>query len=255
MDEMGHTGPCCLFFLMEICAEKLERNPNKTLESSDCLFEFHERIVRQKLKISLAKLEHFLGICQGFGLLSYEFHGKFLKISMPMLLDLLEYDQKKSRTRTAPVPPSSRLEKNRIEKNRIEKNIVSTAVENSTSMPPQLVPVVVEKVSKKTGAIFELEHDQTAFTLLQDVTKDLQTKWLAAYPSPDWIVHEIKKADVWMTANPSKRPKNFGRFMSGWLAKGFESYRKGLPTNQKTYSQKNADALSEMLQMVDEGTL
>lgn len=147
--------------------------------------------------------------------------------------------------------------KNRIEKNRIEKNRnrISTAVENSTSMPPQLVPAVVEKVSKKTGAIFELEHDQTAFTLLQDVTKDLQTKWLAAYPSPDWIVHEIKKADVWMTANPSKRPKNFGRFMSGWLAKGFESYRKGLPTNQKTYSQKNADALSEMLQMVDEGTL
>lgn len=109
-DEMGHIGPCCMFFLMEMCAEKLERIPNKTLESSDCLFEFHERIVRQNLRISSTKLKNFLNICQGFGLLSFEFSGNILKISMPILLDLLDYDHKKTRQRRARVVNLSALE-------------------------------------------------------------------------------------------------------------------------------------------------
>lgn len=110
LDDMGHAGPCCLFFLMELCAEKLEKIPDKNLESSDCLFEFHERVVRQNLRISQAKLKKLLNICQGFGLFTFDFSGNILKISMPMLLDLLEYDQKKTRHRRASVVNPARLE-------------------------------------------------------------------------------------------------------------------------------------------------
>lgn len=121
MDEMGHVGPCSYYFLVEMCAEKLEQKQDKSLESSDCLFSFHQRIVRQNLRISLTNLRRLLDICQTFGLLSFEFRGTSIEIKMPMLLDLLEYDQKKSRARRAQVAPESRLEKNREEKSRVEK--------------------------------------------------------------------------------------------------------------------------------------
>lgn len=123
-NEMGHTGVACYYILMELCAEKLERFPDKTLESSDCLFNFSLRFVRQNLRVSLAKVQLFLGICSEFGLLSFEISGENLKIEMPILLDLLEYDQKKSRQRRACVAPKKRTDRayNRTEYNKTEQN-------------------------------------------------------------------------------------------------------------------------------------
>lgn len=123
-NEMGHTGVACYYILMELCAEKLERFPDKTLESSDCLFNFSLRFVRQNLRISLAKVQLFLGFCSELGLLSFEISGENLKIEMPILLDLLEYDQKKSRQRRACVTPKKRTERayNRTEYNKTEQN-------------------------------------------------------------------------------------------------------------------------------------
>ena len=121
MDELGHLGPCSYYFLVEMCAEKLEQKSDRNLEEADCLFCFHQRIVRQNLRISPVNLRRLLDICQTFGLFSFEIDGSSLKISMPILLDLFEYDQKKSRQRRAKIAPESRLEKNREEKSRVEK--------------------------------------------------------------------------------------------------------------------------------------
>lgn len=109
LDNLGHTG-LCYFLLMEICAEKLEKTPDRTLEDADCSFRFHQRVVRQNLRISPAKLERLLGVCQANGLLSFQFIGNELEIKMPMLLELLDYDSKKSRQRRASVAPGSRLD-------------------------------------------------------------------------------------------------------------------------------------------------
>ena len=129
-NEMGHTGVACYYILMELCAEKLERFPDKSLEHSDCLFNFSLRFVRQNLRVSLAKVELFLGICSGLGLLSFEISGENLKIEMPILLDLLEYDQKKSRQRRANVTPGKRTERayNRVEYNRVEHRLTNDSV-------------------------------------------------------------------------------------------------------------------------------
>ena len=122
LDELGHIGPCSYYFLMEMCAEKLDQKSDRKLEVADCLFGFHQRVVRQNLRISPANLRRLLDSCQTLGLFTFEFSGDSLQISAPMLLDLLDYDLKKSRARAAQLTPENRLEKNRIEKNRIEKN-------------------------------------------------------------------------------------------------------------------------------------
>ena len=152
-DEMGHTGLACWHILMEICAEKLDPKPDKTLEHSDCLFEFHQRIVRQNLRVSQAKLEVFLGVCQGFGLLSFEITGGLVKLSLPILLDLLEYDQKRAGTRRVRITAQNRSEKTRSEKSISDKdtelqnaqNVVVLAQRKPKASAPEGTQLVVAR--------------------------------------------------------------------------------------------------------------
>lgn len=109
-DEMGHLGMSSWYILMEMCTEKLEKKWDKKLEDSDCLFEFHQRVVRRNLRISPTNLGRLLDICQSFGLLSFRIVGDIIEIKMPILLDLLESDQKKSRRCSVRIAPESRLE-------------------------------------------------------------------------------------------------------------------------------------------------
>lgn len=53
--------------------------------------------------------------------------------------------------------------------------------------------------------------------------------WLQSFPEPDWIIQELKKANVWEIANPRKKKKDFGRFMTNWLTKGWDERR--MPRN------------------------
>jgi len=124
MNEMSHQGVAAYYFLFEMCAEKLEKLPDRDLEEVDCLFRFSPRVVRQTCRISQTNLGRLLDICQTNGLLSFRFFQEELEIKMPILLDLLDYDSKKSRPRRATIAPESRLEKSRVEKN---KNKEATA--------------------------------------------------------------------------------------------------------------------------------
>lgn len=117
MDEMGHSG-LCYFILMEMCAEKLERPSssadeqkiNGGLSADDCEFIFHRRVVESALRLRRAAVERLLGSCQTSNLFSYKIEGEFIKIKMPILLDLLDYDSKRSRSRRANVASGSRLD-------------------------------------------------------------------------------------------------------------------------------------------------
>lgn len=88
------------------------------------------------------------------------------------------------------------------------------------------------------GCIFEFDFDPIVKDLFDTCTDAAQKAWLDAYPSIDWIVHEAKKANAWMISNPKKRPKDFQKFFNNWLSKGFESYRKSVPSATKTYAEK-----------------
>lgn len=98
-DELGHIGPCSYYIILEICAEKLTKVKDKDLDESDFVFGFSSRFLRQNLRISSTKLELFLNISQTFGLFSYKKVGNNFEIKMPIMLDLLDSDFKKTRSR------------------------------------------------------------------------------------------------------------------------------------------------------------
>lgn len=79
------------------------------------------------------------------------------------------------------------------------------------------------------GAIdpFDCEGTREA---LSKVKRSVQERWLAAYADANWIKQELLKALAWEAANPRKRSKDFGRFMTNWLSNGWERYRKTIPT-------------------------
>lgn len=104
--EFGHEGPCCYYFLMEMCCEKLEYIDGKVLEK----FRFSEQIVRRNLHISRTKLEKFLTFCQTFGVLLWKKDDNFIEIEMPILLNLLDRDMKKPRIVRAKSAQKPRLE-------------------------------------------------------------------------------------------------------------------------------------------------
>lgn len=55
--------------------------------------------------------------------------------------------------------------------------------------------------------------------------------WKTLY-GEDYVTREAMKAEVWCRANPAKSPKkSWVRFFAGWLERGWDSYRKSLPTS------------------------
>ncbi len=81
MDEFGPQGYAWFFLLLELCAEKWDGK-------SRPVFVFHTRVIRQKLRISLVKLELFLNICQVKGQLLFNFSKKEVQISIPKLAEI-----------------------------------------------------------------------------------------------------------------------------------------------------------------------
>ena len=124
MDKMGHSG-LAYYILMELCAEKLEKHSENPLVDSDCEFSFHPRVVENALRMKRKSTKNLLETCQESNLFTFTYSENEIKISMPILLDLLDYDSKKSRQRRAKIAPESRLEKKRIEKNREDTDTYS----------------------------------------------------------------------------------------------------------------------------------
>lgn len=117
-----------------------------------------------------------------------------------------------------------RLEERRIDKIREEKSTTLAVADVPSSRARPLPPV---------GAILEFQGSKSVEEELRHTTHKLQRSWLEAYasPGPEWIKQELKKAIAWLDANTKKRAKHFGRFMTNWLSRAFEEYRKTLPSN------------------------
>jgi len=63
--------------------------------------------------------------------------------------------------------------------------------------------------------------------ILDRVKRDVQDSWVSLYPDPAWIKSEIGKAWVWCKSNPKRAPRAaWARFLSQWLSRGWEDYRK-----------------------------
>lgn len=75
--------------------------------------------------------------------------------------------------------------------------------------------------------------DSLTLDLLKKVKPEIQSSWLKLYDDPEFVKREIQQAAVWCQANPARRPKSdFARFLTKWLARGWERHRKTLPTQR-----------------------
>lgn len=124
-DRFGHFGVSSYYILIEMCAEKLEQKSDECLTDADCSFAFHQRVVRQSLRTTPTNLRHLLDTCQTLGLLTFDITDALVEIKMPILLNLLDRDQKKPRLNRVTDAGKKRLDKNRLDKIRVDKNIIS----------------------------------------------------------------------------------------------------------------------------------
>jgi hypothetical protein len=149
-DELGHIGPCSYYIILEICAEKLTKVKDKDLEESDFIFGFSSRFLRQNLRISQTKLELFLNISQTFGLFSYKKIENNIEIKMPIMLDLLDSDFKKTRSRRESdafeTPSDIDKEQKKI------KNIKKELFDFELAYKKYLVPAKGQKAEKNFNA-------------------------------------------------------------------------------------------------------
>jgi hypothetical protein len=104
-DRMGHMGRSCYWDIVEMCAEKLEKDESEEFTEAHCHFSFHEREIRKNLRVSPRNLRVFLEICAENSALSSSFSGKIIQIHMPKLLECLDRDSKRARQgRGLPAP-------------------------------------------------------------------------------------------------------------------------------------------------------
>jgi hypothetical protein len=70
--------------------------------------------------------------------------------------------------------------------------------------------------------------------------------WLEIFPEPDWILGELRKAHIWEEANPRKKKKDFGKFMTNWLTRGWDSRKiQSAPFNRAEQRTQNNRAAAE----------
>lgn len=150
---------------------------------------------------------------------------------------------------------SNSIQNNTKQNNSKKEKEESAEVENASRAATQLALIEKSKEEIHTprlskahprGVIVDFDSCDICRHRLEKVTHDLQHAWLKTYPGVEWVEQEIKRADVWIKSNPKKEPKEFGRFMSNWLSRSFESYRKGIPSRRMTQSEINAESLKEM---------
>lgn len=57
------------------------------------------------------------------------------------------------------------------------------------------------------------------------VSYEITQAWLSAFPDAPWIISELKKAIAWESANPKRKKRDFGKFMTNWMNRGWDKRR------------------------------
>lgn len=85
----------------------------------------------------------------------------------------------------------------------------------------------------------ENEFSSKAKQLLGSIKDEAMVSLWESYPNADYFVQEANKAANWILANPKKASKNFGKFFGNWLGRGWDAYRKTIPSNAAVKSDIN----------------
>ena len=101
-----------------------------------------------------------------------------------------------------------------------------------------------EEIQKKKEIFFDFEKRKFFNITIED-----KAGWLDAYPASD-IDQEISKMREWLLGNPSKKKKNYRRFITNWLSRAQEkggSKREAMPfyLSKKDRDIKEIEALAK----------
>lgn len=97
----------------------------------------------------------------------------------------------------------------------------NTIQDRTEQAPPTAGPV--------TAPVLNVDSGTAEF--LASVKIDIQAAWVRLYEDKTWVEREVRAAVLWCMANPARAPKSDrARFLTNWLKRGWESYRKTLPT-------------------------
>lgn len=102
--------------------------------------------------------------------------------------------------------PSARQEEIREEERREEKSAEQSV--------PNVLAVIAPAFEEISGTLAS-----------RGVGVKVQHAWLEAFPDGHWIIGEVRKAIAWESANPKRRKKNFGAFMTNWLTRSWDRRR------------------------------
>lgn len=112
MNEWGVEGYGAYFILMEMCVDKITKGRDERLTTEHCRVRFHERQLREKLRMRATKVELFLNSCSTLVLLEFvrvedEFH-----FYLPNVVKFLDRQSTRARPeRVQDVPKEKEIEK------------------------------------------------------------------------------------------------------------------------------------------------
>jgi len=128
-----------------------------------------------------------------------------------------------------------RTEHNNTEQNRTEQNITLLA-----------------QTDKSASLSYPSEYLELSDVFDQRMVKaKITCSWVRAYPDAEWVMQEIRKALAWEVANPQRRKKDFGRFMTNWLSRSWDSRKSNQGMNKaEQRDAHNAAAAKEALRIL-----
>ena len=235
-EEFGHMGPCAYYFLVEMCAEKLEKRKNGAVTEEDCEFNFSSTLVRQNLHISQTRVRLLLDFCSTIGLLRYDVYEKFINIKMPKLLEYLDSDHKKPRLRR-------------------ELTAIKTPLELELELDKELDKELdtITTTSKKSGVAISSQPRRSALTPVEFISvnelfaafdQETLSAWSNLYPDAEYLKRQSIKAWEWYRANAVKRPKTlkgWRRALNHWFDSDWAKHLKTIPSNKagQSFEEKN----------------
>ena len=103
---------------------------------------------------------------------------------------------------------------------------LDTDTDTDTDTEKTLAPTRAEKPARSVPKVehvrFVNGHEDPVGHF--DVAKEIRLQWLAAYPGVQ-IGTELEKAAAWAAANPTKRKKDWRRFLNNWMSRAQERVR------------------------------
>lgn len=210
MNKFGHTG-LVYWIIVEMCAEKLTYNRQNGVTEGDCKFVFHERIFRERCRLSGTNVARMLDQCATLGLLSWTKVDSELHIEMPKLLEYLDKDQRRARTS---VTSGAQKRAEEEEKEKEEEDYAAAAAKKNSVLKKHNSRKKKSPASQPVIFYGEKLNPIAPELAARNVRSQMAAQWVEKFGA-EIILEEFWKAVDW--AENSGKVKSFGAFFSNWL--------------------------------------